>query len=548
MFRYLYRKQLPRFICFVVISIISCLFEIGLAYVMLQCVDYAMAGKMSDAGVYAIWLSLYILIFFAVDFGAKRLKWQILRDAQTNFRDDVMSRIFSMTTDKFHEKNTSGWLSAFTNQLDMIEESYFKIWFCVFTEIFEFAVSLALLCLISPWLTLFVLGVTALQMIIPRIMSPLLAKKKAEQAVAAEEFTVIATEHLAGYDLLRSFQLTAKSLQAISTANHRWEESKYRTRIFTTLARLLSFTFGQVIYVGIYFFGALLTILGHMTVGAMIAASQLVVYIASPLQTLSDDITEIKSAREIINRLENEISCIQENQEQHVDVPDKFSTIEFKNVTFSYEDHLIVQDACFKLQRGGKYLLCGASGAGKSTLTHLLTGALRPNEGQIFVDEIDVQKFDREQYARFVLPCTQNTFIFNASLRDNITLFNENFSDEVILEALKAVKLSYILENFDDGLDHMVSQGGYALSGGERQKVALARIELYQPQVVIFDESFANIDLETTEKLIRRLTLKTDQTVVVIAHQMAEKLASCFDQYIVIDDAQVLMKEEYYEK
>ena len=544
MFRYLYQKQLPKFVCLVVISIVSCLFEIGLAYVMLQCVDYAMTGKMTDALSYAIWLILYILVFFLVDFWAKRLKWQVLRGAQINLRNDVMSRIFSMTTDKFHEKNTSGWLSTLTNQLDMIEESYFKIWFGVFTEIFEFAVSLVFLCLISPWLTLFVLGVTAVQMIIPRSMSPLLAKKKAEQTAAAEEFNVVVTEHLAGFDLLRSFQLTAKSLQAISTANHRWEESKYRTRIFTTLARLLSFTFGQVIYVGIYFFGALLTILGHMTVGAMIAASQLVVYIASPLQTLSDDITEIKSAREIINGLENEVSCIQEDLDQHVDVPDKFREIEFRHVTFSYEDHLIIRDACLGLQHGEKYLLRGLSGAGKSTFVQLLTGALRPDEGQIVVDGIDIQCIDKAQYARFILSCTQNTFIFNASLRDNITLFNESFSDEVILKAIKTVGLSYVLKNFEDGLDHMVSQGGYALSGGERQKIALARMELYQPQVVVFDESFANIDLKTTEKLIRRITSETDQTVILIAHQLPEKIASYFDQYITIDGAQVTIKDE----
>ena len=138
MFCYLYKNQFVRFIVFVFLSIISSLFEVGLAYVMLKCVDFAMVGNMSKAWRYAGWLSFYIIVFFIVDYFSKKLKWKILEFSQMKLRNDVVDKIFSMSYREFHRKNTSSWLSILINQLNVIEESYFKIWFNVFIEMFQF--------------------------------------------------------------------------------------------------------------------------------------------------------------------------------------------------------------------------------------------------------------------------------------------------------------------------------------------------------------------------------------------------------------------------
>lgn len=539
MFRFLYHRQMPAFIGFALFSILDCLLEVGLAYVMLECVNFAVEGNLSDAGIYAGLLMLYIIIYFIADIISKKLKWQVLRGAQTNLRDDVTQRIFSLPSKSYHSKNTSGWLSVLTNQLNMIEESYFNIWFSLFIELFEFIVSIGLLLWISPWLTLFVIGITAIQMIVPKIMGSKISKKKVKEAGDAEAFNVTAGEHLGGFDLLRSFQLTTKSLQAISIANHNWEESKYHTRLLNSLANILSFTFGKVLYVGIYFFGALLVLLGQMTVGVMIAASQLVVYIASPLVSLSDDITEIRSAKEIIENLEQELEQVEQEKQGTEVLPQKYDTIEMKHVSFSYENHDVIEDVSFSIRQGEKCLLCGSSGAGKTTIANLLTGLLSPDEGTVCVDGKDIRCFSQEEFSRFALQCSQNIFIFNASLRDNVTLFNENFTDEQVVKALNAVGFEYVLKRYEKGLDQIVAQSGKELSGGEKQKIALARIELYNPQVIIFDESFSNIDEETAKELITHATSKPMCTVILIAHQLSEEMEGYFDKKIIVDNKQV---------
>ncbi len=425
----------------------------------------------------------------------------------------------------------------------MIEESYFKIWFGIFSDAFMFLVSSVMLCFVSPWLALFVFVTAAIQMIVPKVMGPLISKRKSVQKEAAEDFTVTATEHLNGFDLLKSFNLTAQSLQAISTSNQRWEKAKFGTRMCTSTARLLSFTFGQILYVGIFFFGALLTISGAMTVGMMIIASQLVVYIASPLQTLSEDITEVKSVKSLIESLREDLSSEEAAAREAAQLPETFEKIQFENVSFSYDDAQIFDNMHADIIRGKKYLLCGPSGSGKSTFVKLMTGAECPGSGRISIDGIDICALAPEQLARFILPCAQSTFIFNASLRDNVTLFDSRFSDEAIIAALKSVEFTYLLERYDDGLDHMISQGGQTLSGGERQKIALARMELFNPPVVIFDESFANLDAATAQRLTELVTANKDRTVIVVAHQISEQTARLFDKRIMIDNAKIHIED-----
>lgn len=543
LFSYLYRGQSYRFVCTLLFIIASSVFEVMLAYVMMRCIDLALEGSLQQAASFAIWLVLYLVAYFILDYFANRFKWKLLQNAQTNLRNDITRKLLSMPIKHFHKKNTGGWLSMLTSRCDMIEESYLEIWFAVFSELFTFFVSAVILLYISPYLAFFVLVVAAAQMVIPKTMGPKIADKRSAQMKRAEQFTVTATEHLNGFDLLKSFNLTSRSLRSISEANRQWEDAKFKTRLSSSIAMLLSFTVGQILYLGIFFFGALLTILGTMTVGKMIVASQLVVYIAAPLQTLADSITQIKSATELIDSLEKELSYSEKQRTEFEEFPDQFRAMQFSDVSFSYGDTMIFDNISIEIVRGEKYLLCGPSGSGKSTLIKLLTGIEDPDGGKVCIDGIDIQNLDTKQLANFILPCTQSTFIFHASLRDNVTLFDKRFSDDEIISALKAVEFTYLLERYEDGLDHVIAQGGGTLSGGERQKIALARMELFNPPIVIFDESFANLDSATAQRLMELVLSNRERTVIVVAHQISQEAEQLFCKRIVIDGTKVDIKD-----
>lgn len=496
---------------------------------MLQSVDLAVSGQLSDALNYGLWFALYIACYFFVDLLCRRLRWAVLRSSQTNLRDDFMQQILKQSVPEFHTHNTAQWLSVLTNDLDLLDETYFRVFVDTLVDIFSGVVSLAILLFISPWLALFILAMIAVQMLIPKIMAPRISKRRAEQSKSAERFTVTANEHLEGFDLLRSFHLSEASREAMSEANRSWEESRFQARYVSSLARLLSFTVGQIIYIGIYFIGAILTLQGLMTVGMMVAASQLVVYIASPIQNVSDAITDMRGAKEIIRKFRALLDRKDSAEDGTRDIPSRFSNLTADHVFYSYDkERPILSDISFSLERGGKYLLEGDSGSGKTTLIHLLIDALQPDKGQILLDGHPIKEYKSEKYARFIIPCSQQTFIFNASIRDNITLFQKTFSDEEVIVALKQSGFEEILTRYPEGLDHLIHQSGSSLSGGERQRLALARIFLFKPQIVIYDESFAHLDAASVQSLIDAVMADTDRTVIMTSHQVTPEIRKRF--------------------
>ena len=536
MLKYLYAQQKSKLFFFVVFSLLSSLFEIALSFVMLQSVNLAMDGNLSDALNDGLWFGLYILCYFVVDLICRRLRWSVIQGCQTHLRDELIKKIFSRSIPEFHSFNTSHWLSILTNDLDLLEETYFRVFIDLLIDVFSGVVSLIILLFISPWLVLFILCMIAVQMFVPNTMSGIISSKRKEQSESAEYFIATANEHLEGFDLLRSFHLTEASRVAMSSANQAWEKQKFGARYFSSLARLLSFTVGQIIYIGIYFIGAILTLNGLMTVGMMVAASQLVVYIANPIQNISDSITDMRSAKEIITKIQTLLNEAPSTESGTKDTPEHFTNLSVNHVSYGYdEDKLVLSDISFKLERGRKYLLEGSSGSGKTTLIKLLTDTLSPDGGDICLDGVPIKQFKSEQYARFIIPCSQQTFIFNATIRDNVTLFCHEFTDEEIIDAITKSGFSEILTRYPDGINHMIDQAGSSLSGGERQRLALARIFLFKPQIVIYDESFAHLDPDSVQSLIDLILKDDERTVVMTSHQVTPEIRERFHSLVLKD-------------
>lgn len=430
--------------------------------------------------------------------------------------------------------------------MDIVGQSYFGTLLSMLPDLLSFVISLGLLCYLSVWMAAFVVAFTLIQMVVPKVMSPKIAKAKAALSQQAAAFTEAASEHLQGYDLLKGFHLTARSLQALRLENHIWEEKRFRAKLLSSVAMLLSFGLGQIIYIGIYFIGALLVVSGHLTLGGMIAATQLSVYIASPLQTLSGDIAEVNGAKQVIAALEATGSKQEAPTGQEKPQP-PYPGISMDHVSFSYGDAKIFDDVSFTFLQGKKYRLSGASGTGKTTLTKLLTGALTPDSGTVRLGELPISQIDPAFFAQVITTCAQSNFIFNDTLRNNVTLFQDRYSDEQVLDALHRAGFDYVLQRYPQGLDQTLDQAGQNLSGGERQRIALARILLLGTPFVILDESFANLDSETAQELTRLMTSEPERTLLFIGHQLAPEINRYFDICLDIKDKKLQERETEHE-
>lgn len=534
-----FRRQPFRLFRYFILTLMLSIMDVGLAYIMAKCIELASDIQLEQSVHYGLIFLFYVVFYILVDYCSRHQKLRILQCSQSTLRDDLLERIFSIPVHEFHQKNSADWISALVNDLGIIEESYFQTILNLLSDLITFLISFVCLCLLSPWMAAFVVVFAVLQLTIPKFMAPRIGTAKAEVSKYAAAFTVAASEHLQGYDLIKSLQLVHQSLQSLEQANHTWEAKKFHSKFLSSIATLLSFGFSQVICVGIYFFGALLVASGFMTLPEMIAAAQLSVYIAAPLETLSGDIAEIAGSKEVIAAL-RKIGSAGTLEQSGAALRPPYTELSVRNLSFSYPDTQVLEDASYTFQQGGKYLLLGASGSGKTTLASLLTGALSPDKGTVCMAGTDISKISAGDYAKIITVCSQNNFIFNDTLRNNVTLFSNEYTDGEIRDVLYQVGFGYVLERFEHGLDEPLKQAGQNLSGGERQRIGLARIELLKTPYVILDESFSNLDYETMKKLTARLLSDPNRTILLIAHQLPQDIQAQFQTVLRIENKKIV--------
>ena len=218
--------------------------------------------------------------------------------------------------------------------------------------------------------------------------------------------------------------------------------------------------------------------------------------------------------------------------------------IKISKLNFSYPDGTqSLKDIDMSFKKGNLTAVVGHSGCGKSTLVSVLSGELKSKENKIFVDDIDIQNIKIEDKIKNILKITHDSHIFSGTVRENLTMANENLSDETMIEVLKKVKLWDIFSK-NKGLDTSLESQGKNLSGGQAQRVALARALLYDASVYIFDEATSNIDIESEEIILNIIySLSKEKTVIYISHRLpAIKNADCI---YVMDKGKIIESGEH---
>lgn len=543
-YAYLFRKQPVKFIVLCFMQVVCCLCGIGFAYVMGICVSLALSGEPIHIARYGISFLVFLGADALINIGTDRLKYQVLMNARINLRSDVLWQIENLDIAGFRKRHTGSWIAAVSNDIDIIGDSYFKVILDLMIDMLEFAASLLILTWMSPLLSAFVVLLTLIQMAVPKTIVPKIAEAKSVFSKSAGTFTSTVSEHFQGFDILKGFHLMEHSFTVMQKVSKDMEEKRFHMAFLSRFAYFIGFLFSSISYIGLYFIGAILVSKGMLSLASLVAASQLVVYIISPMETMSTSVSEIMGARKVIASLSdiNKQRADQNAAEWEIPEP-PYEMIQMEQVSFAFEEKVIFENADLTLKRGKKYILSADSGKGKTTLVRLLSGALMPDAGRISLNQSDIHSIDPEVYTKVCMVCEQNNFIFHDTLRNNITLFADGYSDDQILEALKKVGFLQILDRDPAGLDMMIRQDGANLSGGERQRIELARLELLRAPFVILDESFANLDKATAEELIRRITSDPDRTVVVISHQLDDEMYQCFDSIIQLEGHRLTEKE-----
>lgn len=213
--------------------------------------------------------------------------------------------------------------------------------------------------------------------------------------------------------------------------------------------------------------------------------------------------------------------------------------VEFKNVTFGYtQESIILKDLNFKLNSGEMIGIVGKSGAGKTTIFNLLCKMYTIKSGEILIDNENINELDEKSIRGNVTIITQNPYIFNMSIRDNLQLVKEDLTDEEMIESCKIACLDEFIDSLPNKYDTIVGENGVVLSGGQKQRLAIARALIQKTKIILFDEATSNLDNETQEKIQKAiLNLKNQYSILIIAHRLST-IINC-DKIMILENGKI---------
>ena len=464
-------------------------------------------------------------------------KPRFLATAMEQYKNCAVTQLTQKSVPDFQRRPSAAYLSALTNDAAAIEADYLTQQFTLIQKLFCFAGALALMLTYSLPLTLAAIVLSMLPFAVSMAAGNRLSDAACRVSDRNRDFTAFLSDYLNGFPVIRSFRAEDEINQRFASENHRLEQQKCtRLKLQTLLESAGSFT-GITAQLGIFLLGTWLALTGRgVTPGVVIAFVNLMNFIIEPIAALPGLLAARKAALALVQKLADSLAG-QTAQPGGQPLPRLMQQIELEHAGYRYTPGKpVLQDLSATLKAGKAYAVVGASGGGKSTLLRLLHIPDDNTSGQVLFDGIDIRRLTPESLNGLVSVVQQNVFVFNASIRDNITMFRV-FPQETLDEVIRRAHLEELVAR--RGLDALCGEGGCELSGGEKQRIAIARALLKQSSILLADEATAALDAQTAHEITQDILSLTGITRVVVTHRLEASLLECYDEILVLKDGRI---------
>lgn len=526
-------KNIPIFCLAVVAALAAGSLNLILSWIIQQLMDTA-AG---ESGA----LSFRTLLLISAGFvllcaGLSLLNYasqpRFLERAMRQYKDFAFKKLIGKSISSFRDESAAGYLSALTNDAASIETNYLAQMLAMITKAVTFIGALLLMCRYSLLMTAIAAGLTVLPLIASLLTGNRLQAVESRVSERNGEFTAALSDCLAGFTVVKNFKAEREIFRLFAQSNKALEHEKFKGRRIKTLVGMIGAVTGIFAQLGVFIAGVYLSMKdGSMTPGAVVLFVNLMNFIISPVAELPGLLACRKAALGLVDKLAAALE--RSSSREGSETLNKLEHgIRLENVSFAYEPgKTVLHGINAEFEAGKAYALVGGSGSGKSTLLNLLMAAETNYSGHILADGIELSDISTESLYGTMAAIQQNVFVFNASIKDNVSMFRD-FPKTELDEAIAHAHLGALIR--ERGEDYLCGENGSGLSGGEKQRISVARSLLKKSSVLLADEVTAALDAQTAHRVSSDILDLQGITRIVVTHTLEESLLRRYDKIFVL--------------
>lgn len=394
----------------------------------------------------------------------------------------------------------------------------------------------------SKILTFIVFGSIPIYVFFAFVITPILQKKLNEKFLKAAENQAFLVESISGAETIKSLSIEPIMKQKWDDQLADYVTASFKVNNLGNLYNQFTSFVNKIVLILILYYGAQFVINGDMTIGMLIAFNMLASRISGPILHIAQLWNDFQQANISIKRLSDILNTKQERGHTGNSLNTKLEgQIYFQNVNFSYQvdSQNVIKNLNLKINKGEIIGIVGRSGSGKSTITKLIQRLYSPTNGKVFIDGMDISTIDPSWIRKQIGVVLQDNFLFNRTIKENISISNPNATLDMIMNAAKLSGADEFISNLPNGYETIIEEHGSNLSGGQKQRIAIARALLNNPRILIFDEATSALDYES-ESIIQRNMKRIceGRTVIIIAHRLSA--IKNVNKIIVMEKGQII--------
>ena len=526
----LIKNHQKAFYAFMIFNILVPLTNIAFAYSIKGIIDSGMSQNKEALTQAVIVGAAVIFIYAGLNFISLRLRNKLVRQIMSKYKNKVFQSILDRDYRDFSKEKSGKFISVLTENMKKIEQDYLHQYFNISKNLSLMIFSLLAMFIGNWFLTLLVIIASIIPMMISGFIGHKSAYLQKRAMIADQKYLAKVKDILAGFLVIKSFNVKEAIRQDYCHESENLDDIYFIKGKFDVLANIISQLSGMIVFLVAFGGGMYLVFNGHITIGSVTAIVQLVNFVVMPLNEVGMGMSKFREGQATLDAFEvKDVTELQtgETKEYFDDV------ISFSNIDFSYPntEEKIFNHLSLKIQKGEKIAIVGMSGSGKSTLLNLLLRFYDVASGHISIDNKDLQAISAESLYNLMTIVQQDVYIFDDTLRANITL-NQSFTDEEIKQAVQQSGLeSYVLEN-ESGLQTLCGENGSNLSGGQKQRLSIARALIRKTPILLLDEATSSLDNQVTTEIENSILDIQDLTALVVTHKLNETILKKYDRIL----------------